>query len=289
MNRQDIVAGLAERDDLPWPTLSFCLETPAACVPTFLLLLEREARGLSVSAEEHDALFFGIHLLAALRIEEAFKPLSAILCSDSQKAAALVHDSIGDTIPRALMALGTDQADACWDIVASPRTDWLVREAFLRCWTFHVLDGHLSLDVAAEKLRQFPTTVAPEPDNLLWIAWMTAIADLGLTSLSPLVQLTFESVQIEQNALGVLPSDLKVFRDDLEDALHARADDDTGTYAHWLEHKAYTPFSGTLQDFIQAGKHVLKDGGLSEDRLPSDAKLLVAADSTNPFDGPSRG
>ncbi len=281
MERQEIIAQLAKRDELPWSVLKYCRETPEACVPTFLLLLEREARGLKLSEEEQHALFFGVHLLAAHRISEAFAPLTTILCGDIQKTANLIGDAIGDTIPRVLMALVDDRTDTCWDIVAAPQTDWLVREAFLRCWTYQVLDGNISFENAEYKLRQFPSTVAPEPDNFLWNAWMTAIADLGLSSLSGLVEQTFSSGLIENDALANLPSDILAFHESLEEASEARR---TGSHIpqRWKEHKGYVPFSGTSQDFIQAGRHVL-----SEQSEPVHLPLKAADGENTVFDSPA--
>ncbi|MEJ8476230.1 hypothetical protein [Roseibium algae] len=283
MKRQDIITELADRSRLPWSTLSFCLENHDACVPTFLLLLEREVRGLLLAEEEQRALFFGIHLLGAFQVREAFAPLQTALCGDSIRAVRLVGDAIGDTVPRVLMGLGKHKSDACWDAVASPQTDWLVREAFLRCWTFEVLEDRLSMQAAEEKLRRFPTSVAPEPDNFLWMAWMTAIADLGLSSLAPLIDRTINSGQIETGPLGLLPNDIAVFHEDLKEAKKARKEKQPA-FNIWRELKRYTAFSGTYQDFYQAGCHVLVDGSNEYKAAGEKERSILAADQETPFD-----
>ena len=250
-------------------------------MPTFLLLREREARGLKLAADEQRALYFGLHLLASLGISDAFLPLKSVLCGDILRTASLVGDAIGDTIPRVLMALADDRADICWDIVAAPQTDWLIREAFLRCWTFLVLEGRIPMENAEDKLRHFPTTVAPEPDNFLWNAWMTAVADLGLSSLSPLVEQAFSSGLIENDALANLPSDIAAFHEGLDEATEAlRAE--PHIQQRWKEHRGYVPFSGTSQDFIQAGQHVLS-GQLEPVNLP----LKAADQNSSAFDNPA--
>ncbi|SHL35485.1 DUF1186 domain-containing protein [Roseibium suaedae] len=274
MNRQELIASLARRDLFPWRTIGLCLDRPELCIPPLLLLLERKARGLFLSEDEHRALYYGVHILAALKVREAASPLTAILCGDLEEAAELVGDAIGDTVPRILMAFMPALADRAWDVVASPQIDWIIREAFLRAWTYAVLEEAVPLEIAAEKLRQFPSTVCPEPDSFLWAGWLNAIADLGLGSLKANAMRAFETGQIAADEFGFFPADIETFHSDL-----ARMDASTAQQRRaFLLRRGYRPFQPTHDEFAQASRHVLVRETEEKGSL-----LLKAAESDTPY------
>lgn len=274
MNRQELIASLARRDLFPWRTIAACLDNPGSCVPALLLLIERRARGLSLSEEEGHALYYGIHILAALRVREAAAPLTTILCGDTEAAADLVGDAIGDTVPRMLMAFMPALAGRAWDVVASPQIDWIVREAFLRAWTFAVQEDTIPLSIAADKLRQFPVTVCPEPDSFLWAGWLNAIADLGLSELEANVRRAFETGQITADEFGFFPADIETFHSDI-----ARMSVSNPAERKALQkRRGYTPFQPSQDDFAQAARHVLARG-----QDDTGALLLSAAENDSPY------
>ncbi|MBD8892358.1 DUF1186 domain-containing protein [Roseibium litorale] len=275
MNRQELIASLARRDLFPWRTIDLCLKDPSLCIPPLLLLLERKARGLSLNEDENRALYYGIHLLAALKVREAAAPLTAVLCGNLEEAAELVGDSIGDTVPRLLMAFTPAMADHAWDVVASPQIDWIIREAFLRAWTFAVLQGEVPLDIAAEKLKQFPATVCPEPDSFLWAGWLNAIADLNLQELQTNAGRAFENGQISADEFGFFPADIETFRSDLA----RMAASDPKEREAILLRRGYRPFQPTNEDFMRAARHVLT----REEEEETSSMLLKAAESDSPY------
>ncbi|WP_417671070.1 hypothetical protein [Roseibium sp.] len=276
MNRQEIIAHLADRSRLPWHCLSTCLRDPERSTPLFLLLLERKCRELPLSDEEDKALFFAIHVLGAQGAQEAFAPLKALLCRSPHSAAALVGDAIADTVPQILMAFGPHLSADCWDVAVSPDCDWLVREAFLRCWTYHMLRQDVPAGIVADRLRDFPAEAQLRPDSFLWTAWLTAIADLGLEELLPDVEDALQNGTIEIGALALLPSDIDGFREDLQQAKHARTV--PARFAAWREQKSYVPFSGSHEDFVRAGRHIVAEVHAT------DEGHLRAAERAEPFD-----
>ena len=280
MDRRKFIARLARRDRLPWPTLSYCLDNPDHCIPAFLLLLERRARDLEITPDERRALYFGIHLLASFKVVETFKLLIRNIDGSSDQFEELTGDAIGDTIPQVLMAVGAGQAEACWKAALNTNTDWIVREAFLRCWTYEVLCGQVDRQVAAHCLREFPERAALAPDSFLWAAWMTAIADLGLSELIPSVQRLLAEGHVSQGPCSLLPDDLAVFHQDLSDARSASSDEKL--FSNWLRKKQYHPFEATYENFVRAGRHVLKEDPTQSSTVNEPA--LLAADRKVPFD-----
>ncbi|MBO0345657.1 DUF1186 domain-containing protein [Roseibium sp. CAU 1637] len=282
ITRQGIIDALAARDHFPWEVIEGCLSDPDECVPIFLLLLEREARGLEISPSEGRACFFATHLLAALRVTDALAPLTAILCNSPDRANLLFGDAIGDSIPMALMGLCAGKADAIWDRVAAPGADWVVREAYLRAWTHEALQERVPPDLMIERLRGFPSKIAPEPDSYLWAAWMTAIADLGLSELKPLVESLFQTGHIARDPFGYLPVDQAAFSEDLAEAALLRQQG-TITLASWAQQKGYRPFAPKETDFRHAARHIMALGHSTRQQHPYPAPLLRVAEPDEDF------
>lgn len=281
-DRQSFIEGLAQRDRFPWETISCCLTQPDDCIPIFLLLLERQARGLPISSTEEKACFFATHVLAAHRVNETLSPLSEILLKSRTKASLIFGDAIGDSIPRVLMGIGAGESGLAWESVCTPGANWMVREAFLRLWTFEALNGRVDEADAITKLRNFPNKVSPEPDNPLWGGWMTAIADLGLRDLKPLVESFFETGHIARDEFGYLPIDRAAFEEDLQEGVDMRGQD-SATQASWARMKGYRPFMASEDDFRSAARHVFPEGRIGPNRRRYPAPLLRVAEPDKDF------
>lgn len=284
MDRQHIISDLAARRGLPWHSLSYCLREPSSSVPVFLLMLERKSRGLSLSRDEDLALYYGIHLLGALRVTEAFAPLKRLLGGEVLSTAQLLGDAIADTIPQVLMAIGPDRGDAAFETLLNPETDWVIRDAFLRHWTFEVLGERVDRASAVEKLAVFPENAMPEPGDMIWISWMTAIADLGLRELEPQVMQLLEQGCIQHAPLTVSDADLEVFQEDLRIAEQVQTPSEHRN--EWLQARRYIPFGPDHQDFVRAARHAASISAPGDQA--SEPIRLKAADRVLPFDDSSR-
>lgn len=284
MTRQRLIEALGTRETFPWETVSECLSDPDRAIPSLLLLLEREARGLTISPEEERAIFLASHILAALRVSDAFAPLCDVLCRSPERAQLLFGDTLADSVPMALMALARNRAEACWACVANPRADWMVREAFLRAWTHEVLHERVPQTEAAERLRGFPTRIAPDPGSYLWAGWMTAIADLGLVELRQLVESLFATGHVARDEFGYLPVDQAAFREDLAEGERLRRQ---GALAHasWASDKGYRPLGPLRADFEIGARHLYQLDGQALRRSPYPAPLLRVAEPGEDFNG----
>jgi len=213
MNRGTIIAELAERARLPWATLDACLCDKTRSETIFVNLLHRVQTGPPLTTEEERALFYGIHILAALQLETALDPLVEILQNRREEIDRILGDeAIGDTLPRILMALGAGQGDTYWRVATQSAADWLIRDAFFKAWTFEVLSGRISRRTACNRLRKVPQVMPVAEDSPLWLSWMNAIADLGFTKLLPDVEAAYQSGQVEVGRLTVSDRDFEDVR-----------------------------------------------------------------------------
>ncbi|WP_417688086.1 hypothetical protein [Roseibium sp.] len=194
----------------------------------------------------------------------------------SQTVGEFLGDSVADTIPQVLMSTAHAQAGRCWNIAISRQHDWLVREAFLRCWTYLALMGEVSRVEATKMLRSFPKDGGLPADSFLWTGWLTAIADLGLDQLVPVVEETIATGQLEMNSLAILSSDIDVFYNDLHEANSVQRTPEE--FTKWKLRKRYTPFSEAYEDFFRAARHVIS--GVNS----TAAAGLRAAEDPNVFD-----
>lgn len=272
MNRQSIIESLAGPSALPWETLSYCLKHPEQTEQIFIMLLERSIRKPeTLDLQERRALFYGIHLLAALKIPTATQPLLALLCGDERTTANLVGDAIATTIPRVLMALGQDNEPDYWEAACNPALDWLVRDAFLRAWTWQVLEGSIDRKVAEEKLRVLPDILQLPADDMFWLSWMTAIAHLGLAELAEDVPEKIASGQIDASQQTVATDDLADFERELQEAIQ------NNSSPEWRTKHGYIAFGPSFADFELASRTF---PGLT---TAKETPQLLAADKETPF------
>lgn len=275
MNRQSIIHNLTDISALPWETLYYCLEHPGETEQIFLMRLERAMRMPETLEEvERNALFYGIHLLGALEVMPARAPLLALLRGDQKIAADLIGDAIGTTIPRVLMTFADDDVSDYWEAICTPSIDWLVRDAFLKAWTFHMLEDRSNLKDAETSLRSLPDILKLSPDDMFWLSWMTAIAHLGLSELAAEVPERIAGNQIDASLQTVSAADLADFEAILQDALERNQSED------WRAQNGYIPFGPSFADFELASRTFLSRAGTA------DTPRLVAADNERPFGAP---
>ncbi len=273
MNRRSIISGLADRSSLPLREISYCLDNGNQAEGIFLMLLERAVhKPASLSEEEGRALYYGIHLLGALGTKAAATPLLKLLTSVERQAALIVGDAIGSTIPRVLMALTQKSDPDYWPLVTNPSLDWLVRDAFLKAWTFQVMEGAINPKEAEAKLAAFPRHTLLLADDMIWLSWMTAIADLGLSGLAPLVRKMVAEGEIEVSPLAVSKEELEEFEADLRSASI------NSELPSWREQRGYTPFAGSVSDFEQASR------SCPEFVVSEAPPRLLAAEREKPFE-----
>ncbi|GAA0779818.1 hypothetical protein E1180_06270 [Roseibium denhamense] len=248
MDRQDILRTLADRDRYPVATIAYCLDDRDRSISIFLPLLQRAAEGKSLSQEENDALFLGCHILGALKISTAFAPLMQLALDRPDRLTDILgENAIGQTFPRLLMGLAEGEETALWYGVNRHGCDFLIRDAFLRAWTYSVFEARISRVAAVRLLRDFlDGDASPPPDDLIWSGWLTAVSDLGLIELKPVAERAILSKRILQEDPGLDDKQFREFEQALKDAL---PEDDRPTV---MAERGYTPFGTGSKDWGDA-------------------------------------
>jgi len=283
MNRATIIADLSERARLPWATLNACLEDKTRSETIFVNLLHRVQGGPALTDEEERALFYGIHVLATLQVETALDPLVEILQNRREEIDRILGDeAIGDTLPRVLMALGAGQGDTYWTVATQSAADWLIRDAFFKAWTFEVLSGRISRRTACNRLRKVPQVMPVAGDSPLWLSWMNAIADLGLTQLLPDLETAYRTGRVEAGRLTISERDY--------DDVRARTTANTQYVRRkpdWRARNGFVPFgqaSAAKYDFYRAALAAPGTTGDVSRNLISQAAEEAVSGFLNPSD-----
>ncbi len=221
MDRQKILADLADRSSYPKHAIDYSVQVPDRTAAIFLPILGRAQRWQAEEPLEMDALYFGIHLLAANKTTEAFGPLVDLLTRFPDAAdRVLGENAIGTTVPRVLMALAAGKADTLWRIATDNRLDFLIRDAFLRAWTFEVMELRVSHVAATRLLSAFLNEeTRPPPDDFIWNGWLTAISDLGFEELLPAIERAIAHGCISEEDASVNHADFSKFKAGLQETL----------------------------------------------------------------------
>ncbi|MEP2705767.1 MAG: DUF1186 domain-containing protein [Roseibium sp.] len=248
MDRRDILTQLSDRSAYPADTVRYCLDHADRTTSVFVPLLRKSAENNPIETVEEDALFLGLHVMGELRIRSAFSPLLELSLKHPETLVRIFGEAgIGATLPRVLMCLCQDQSDKLWQVVQSQHLDFLIRDAFLRAWTFEVFEGRVSQAVAVQKLsHMLNDETAPIPSDPIWNGWLTAIADLGFKDLESVANQAVSTGQILADP-GDLP-DIEI-RDFEAAMLETQASEDRSALQ---VQRGYVPFGDAPGDWGKA-------------------------------------
>jgi hypothetical protein len=149
--------------------------------------LERSANGEDETEEAAESLFRALHVIGGMRDTQAFAPLLQLLGRPSEDLDWLLGDALTETLPRILVGVFDGNADALFDAIADQERDEAVRDSLLRAATFLAWEGRIDRSRMVAFLERFGSGELAVEDELIWSAWVDAIALLGLRELEPLV------------------------------------------------------------------------------------------------------
>jgi hypothetical protein len=142
-------------------------------------------------------LFRGIHILGGRRLSAAYRPLVAFLSGPQDRVETLLGDAVTENLSQILAGLFDGDERPLRDLIADASVDSFVREAALRALAFLAFDGRSDRAAFEAFLQHFDEDKLPAADDdVMWHAWMTAVAVLGLTKLEPRVRKAFADGRI---------------------------------------------------------------------------------------------
>lgn len=238
MDRGQIISELSGRTRLPWDALQTCLADKGRTEAIFIPILSGICASKRTSPAEEAALFYGLHLLAVHRSVATRALLERFLQNHREEVDRILGDAaIGETLPRILMAIGSHEPDALWAFALHSPADWLIRDAFLKAWSYAVLEGVFPRSKAKTALKQFPEQVTLDPEDPFWISWMNSIADLGMGELEPVLKQVLLEGRVETGPFGLAPADFDDTLRRLGASTASSRNDPT-----WRLKAGYTPF-----------------------------------------------
>lgn len=245
MDRAQILESLASRNAYPAETVLYCLDNPERSAAIFLPLLGKSAAGVALEPTEEKALYLGIHVLATSRIAGILPPLMDLATKQPQLLFQVFGEAgIATTFPRILICLANGRADDLWQAVNHHEIDFLIRDAFLRAWTFEALNDRISAVAAIQALRTYlDASDAPAPDDPIWSGWLIAIADLGYSELESVAIRAIETGRILGEDGGRTGNDIAGFTSAMQETRSAP------DLSAWLEKRGYTPFGTGARDW----------------------------------------
>lgn len=246
---KDIIARFTAGEGFPEADVRECLSTPSASVPALMAILEDRAAGgkgeLSQLDAKGDACFLALHILADLKVTDAFQPLMRLLQSTDQDLESLFGDGLIETMGPILISLNPGGYTAFEAGFSNRAADAYARDAMMVAWAYGVLCGEVPREHALSVMAAFPKEVRPEPDSFLWGSYVGIAGDLGLEELEGQIAKLFEDGSIMMDEGGFRPVDPEDFALHLEAA--SLSEENPEARELWMATNRYFPFEDTVE------------------------------------------
>jgi hypothetical protein len=226
---------LVDAEELPEEAIRHCLDHPDEAVPSFLRLLQHYAENPYLKDSRAGALFFIIHILGELGEKRAFAPLIDFLSGDQHRVDEILGDAVGENLVQILINVFDGQTDLLYQVMNDPEVNEFARYSTFMAWTYVVASGQIERDEAEQYLSGCPTTLRPQDESYVWVAWLDCIANLGFEHLKPLVRQAFDVGRVPAQVVGW---------QDFEEALEGRLA--ASDPMEFLRSKRIHPFADTI-------------------------------------------
>ena len=191
MDVETVIRTLASAGhDLPQEAMRWVLDHWDGAAPDLFEVLERYADGTDRSEEAVGAAFFILHLAAEKRETRAFAPLCR-LAKDAEAIEAVLGDGVTTTLKRILIGTYDGDLDALKGVIEAEQADEYVRAGALEVLAYLAATGRVARQEAEAYLLRLHDTLRPQHESFVWYGWTSAVALLGLETLSGIVRQAF--------------------------------------------------------------------------------------------------
>jgi uncharacterized protein DUF1186/SEC-C motif-containing protein len=143
-------------------------------------------------------LFRGIHIVGGRRLPGAYRPLVAFLHGQPDRVKWLLGDAITENLSRILAGLFDGDEQPLHALVIDQRVHPFVREAALYALSFLAFERRIDRSAFEAFLLHFDEAKLAAPDDdVMWHAWMTSAAALGVKPLEARVRAAFADGRID--------------------------------------------------------------------------------------------
>jgi yecA family protein len=192
----EIMAALESAQERPDTVLKDAVSR-AGEIAAVIDVIEQAADGVYLMPKQQNLLFWGMHVLAAARRKELYRPLLRLLrLRPEYDLDQLLGDAITETIGGIVISVCDGDPgpllQACADQNVDPFMRWNLLTALARL----AFDGTIAREVAVEFFDRFEREPLAEPDDDAWQGWQDAVSLLGLEEMRERLRAGWESGRI---------------------------------------------------------------------------------------------
>lgn len=195
-SRESLVHALSNEPDLPSTEVAVATLYADHVAPDILAAIER-ACIQELDPASARLLFRGLHILGGRRITSICRPLVAFLRGPPDRVDHLLGDAVTETLSKILAGVFDGDEGPLRTLVTDTAVDPFVRQAALLALAFLCFEGRIGREgFEAFLLRLDEEKLLPQTDEVMWHAWMTVVAVLGMERLVPRVRAAFADGRI---------------------------------------------------------------------------------------------
>lgn len=205
----EIIEALAAARTPPELALRQAVVSADAIMPAVLDVVELAAKRVYLIPKQEYLLFWGIHVLAAARKTELYRPLLRFVRASTERDLdQLLGDVTTETLPGVFLSVfdgdATPLTEACTDATVDGMVRWILLEVLARL-TF---DNRVPRQQTIELLTRFEREQLARPRDPAWQGWQEAIVLLGVEELRERLHATWEDGRNPQRKVDSDADDL---------------------------------------------------------------------------------
>jgi len=238
MDVATILDQLSEIEHVPVDALRAASEQRDEMLPHFLAAISDYLIAPTDDEVTGQRLFYIFHLLGEWREKSAYRPLASLLRGPSDKIDLLLDWALENTVHRVMASVFDGDPQPLFDIALDRSASEYVRSPAFEALAIAVLYQGLDRDVVRRFFTDSFTALQLDAGSYVWYGWQRAIAVLGMSDLTPLVETAFE-----RQFIDLIYAELSDFVEDLSlgidhpDAAteYALFDDTIGFWTAWFD------------------------------------------------------
>ena len=277
-SRERLLDELSNNVELPSGAVAVATLYATDIEPDIVAVLERAATE-ELDRPTERLLFRGLHILGGRRFSSIYRPLIALLRGPRDRVDNLLGDAVTETLNKILAGVCDGDEQPLLGLIADNKVDRFIRDAAMGALAFLAFEGRVAKPAVEDFLLRFDLErLAPNDDDLMWHAWMTAAGLLGMESLSTRVRRAFADGRVSPKFAS------EHHYDELLDAAKARPADATRFKDENLGYIDDVPVA--LERFHESGSAIPDDDDITDDELLNWAAARVPV--RNPMRGVGR-
>ena len=192
MEIDEILRQFAKSEALPLEAIEAARARRGECVPVFLRVVEEAIAGDMPVDDSESPIFLVFHMLGEWREKTAYRPLLRLLQCDPEQVELWLGDALSETGGRVLAGVFDGDSAPLREAILNPKANEWARDAAFDAFANLATAGAIDRNEASGFLRDSFAELQPRAEHPVWMGWVGAVAELGLTEFEPLVREAFD-------------------------------------------------------------------------------------------------